>query len=110
MLEGVNEWREKCARLVIERVRTETGGKCWADWLWSAGPAITCDRLATRSRKKCSGSRYLRRLHESTIIRTGSSADEHAGRNHFRKEGWWAHQDLNLEPTDYESAALTVEL
>ena len=24
--------------------------------------------------------------------------------------GWWAHQDLNLEPTDYESAALTVEL
>ena len=20
---------------------------------------------------------------------------------------WWAHQDLNLEPTDYESAALT---
>ena len=21
--------------------------------------------------------------------------------------GWWAHQDLNLEPTDYESAALT---
>ena len=23
---------------------------------------------------------------------------------------WWAHQDSNLEPTDYESAALTVEL
>ena len=23
---------------------------------------------------------------------------------------WWAHKDLNLEPTDYESAALTVEL
>jgi hypothetical protein len=22
-------------------------------------------------------------------------------------EFWWAHQDLNLEPTDYESAALT---
>ena len=21
--------------------------------------------------------------------------------------GWWAHQDLNLGPTDYESAALT---
>ena len=20
---------------------------------------------------------------------------------------WWAHKDLNLEPTDYESAALT---
>ena len=20
---------------------------------------------------------------------------------------WWAHQDLNLQPTDYESAALT---
>lgn len=25
------------------------------------------------------------------------------------KEGW-AAQDLNLEPTDYESAALTIEL
>ena len=24
-----------------------------------------------------------------------------------RTLGWWAHQDLNLEPTDYESAALT---
>ena len=23
---------------------------------------------------------------------------------------WWAHKDSNLEPTDYESAALTVEL
>ena len=21
--------------------------------------------------------------------------------------GWWAHQDLNLEPTNYEFAALT---
>ena len=25
-------------------------------------------------------------------------------------EGWWAHQDLNLEPADYEPAALTIEL
>ena len=24
-----------------------------------------------------------------------------------QQECWWAHQDLNLEPTDYESAALT---
>lgn len=23
---------------------------------------------------------------------------------------WWAHQDSNLEPRDYESPALTVEL
>ena len=29
---------------------------------------------------------------------------------HLTRERWWAHQDLNLEPTDYESAALTVEL
>jgi hypothetical protein len=28
----------------------------------------------------------------------------------WMKLTWWAHQDLNLEPTDYESAALTVEL
>src|SRR6478672_8835818 len=27
-----------------------------------------------------------------------------------RREGWWAHQDLNLEPADYEPAALTFEL
>jgi hypothetical protein len=25
-------------------------------------------------------------------------------------EYWWARQDLNLGPTDYESAALTAEL
>jgi len=24
-----------------------------------------------------------------------------------RGQGWWAHQDLNLEPTNYEFAALT---
>ena len=24
--------------------------------------------------------------------------------------GWWALKDLNLRPTDYESAALTAEL
>ncbi len=23
---------------------------------------------------------------------------------------WWAHQDSNLEPKDYESSALTIEL
>ena len=26
------------------------------------------------------------------------------------QENWWARQDLNLGPTDYESAALTAEL
>ncbi len=25
----------------------------------------------------------------------------------YLEDVWWAHQDLNLEPTDYESAALT---
>src|SRR5208283_5429260 len=30
-----------------------------------------------------------------------------AGKMNRRKDGWWAHQDLNLGPTDYESAALT---
>jgi hypothetical protein len=38
------------------------------------------------------------------------------GCNHGRqrtspyKVFWWAHQDSNLEPKDYESSALTVEL
>jgi hypothetical protein len=27
-----------------------------------------------------------------------------------QKNSWWARQDLNLGPTDYESAALTAEL
>ncbi len=27
-----------------------------------------------------------------------------------QRDGWWARQDLNLGPTDYESAALTAEL
>ena len=26
------------------------------------------------------------------------------------RDSWWAHQDSNLGPTDYESAALTAEL
>src|SRR5690606_34062829 len=29
---------------------------------------------------------------------------------HRRTSMWWAHQDSNLEPRDYESPALTVEL
>ena len=28
----------------------------------------------------------------------------------LRRCSWWARQDLNLGPTDYESAALTAEL
>ena len=27
-----------------------------------------------------------------------------------RTSAWWAHQDSNLEPKDYESSALTIEL
>ena len=27
-----------------------------------------------------------------------------------RERGFWAHQDSNLEPKDYESSALTIEL
>lgn len=28
----------------------------------------------------------------------------------FDSRKWWAHQDSNLEPKDYESSALTIEL
>ena len=38
----------------------------------------------------------------STKVTAEASAEKNAA--------WWAHKDLNLEPTDYESAALTVEL
>lgn len=31
-------------------------------------------------------------------------------RERFVSVRWWAHQDSNLEPRDYESPALTVEL
>ena len=30
--------------------------------------------------------------------------------DNVKSENWWARQDLNLGPTDYESAALTAEL
>ena len=29
---------------------------------------------------------------------------------HAKTGSWWAHQDSNLEPRDYESRALTIEL
>src|SRR5207342_630834 len=32
------------------------------------------------------------------------------GREGFLHSLWWAHQDSNLEPKDYESSALTIEL
>ena len=28
----------------------------------------------------------------------------------YSRNSWWALKDLNLRPTDYESAALTAEL
>jgi hypothetical protein len=31
-------------------------------------------------------------------------------KGNVKTENWWARQDLNLGPTDYESAALTAEL
>ena len=31
-------------------------------------------------------------------------------RKPFDATAWWAHQDSNLEPKDYESSALTIEL
>ena len=34
----------------------------------------------------------------------------HASRSPQAGEGWWARQDSNLGPTDYEPAALTAEL
>jgi hypothetical protein len=54
-------------------------------------------------------------LERYSHIRNGSGAREApafesnpAARNCWKM--WWALQDLNLEPTDYESAALTIEL
>jgi hypothetical protein len=38
------------------------------------------------------------------------AAESKRGRGHFCGGYWWAHQDSNLEPKDYESSALTVEL
>ena len=34
----------------------------------------------------------------------------HASRSPLTGKGWWARQDSNLGPTDYEPAALTAEL
>jgi hypothetical protein len=43
-------------------------------------------------------------------INLGLGTVENFHRHVREMNDWWAHQDLNLEPTDYESAALTVEL
>jgi hypothetical protein len=32
------------------------------------------------------------------------------GMQSMELEGWWAQQDSNLQPKDYESSALTIEL
>ena len=45
-----------------------------------------------------------------TLFRIGS-CDRHCPRHHnplhHNNLNWWAHQDSNLGPADYESAALT---
>ena len=45
----------------------------------------------------------------ATNSQPASSQKERAERESVQNQGneWWAHQDLNLGPTDYESAALT---
>ena len=49
---------------------------------------------------------------ETNAIRFGWDADDKAGRRAFMPSGlrlfWWAQQDSNLQPGDYESLALTV--
>ena len=37
----------------------------------------------------------------------GDGADYQQGLPDSGKKDWWAHQDSNLGPTDYESGALT---
>ena len=46
----------------------------------------------------------------STTMEVSQPASEEKGKGEVpqsQQDGWWAHQDLNLGPTDYESAALT---
>ena len=50
----------------------------------------------------------LRRTNFSIIRRKFNHLPDYAGR--CRTSTWWAHQDSNLEPKDYESSALTIEL
>ena len=47
-----------------------------------------------------------RRAHQPLIARCGAVV----ARPHPETRGWWARQDSNLGPTDYEPAALTAEL
>ena len=67
--------------------------KCWTKGNWPAGVTI---RFA------------------KTTMKDNDDEDNDGRANGaeraVQQRGWWAHQDLNLEPTDYESAALTVEL
>ena len=66
----------------------------------------------------------IQKLHELQVIigiteRCGSEFSRQFFRRHKKRHLgrrlsacflWWAHQDSNLEPRDYESPALTVEL
>ena len=48
------------------------------------------------------------RTHNPVISMGFAKNPDCAGRD--RIADWWAHQDSNLEPKDYESSALTIEL
>ena len=49
-------------------------------------------------------------LHHSSATRYPHSTQSNMQLRDCSRDSWWARQDSNLGPTDYESAALTAEL
>jgi hypothetical protein len=70
----------------------------------AANEVMTAPHAALAVRKANLISVNMKRVIAS---RSAEAAAEPGARSVYSREIWWAHQDLNLEPTDYESAALT---
>lgn len=91
--------------------------------LLQESPRFADEGFLSRTMTRKSGQRFqgfkLRptRVTPDVFVWSRRRDGERSGRQLEKSRGaarelnnWWAHQDLNLEPTDYESAALTVEL
>lgn len=111
------------ARVVIRKSRHDTG--CQAGVVTTRMAAAFQNVNETERRRHatrvCKRSTAAARSISKGVLRLARAALESAESSHLRVRAIrsslviqaserWAHQDLNLEPADYEPAALTVEL
>ena len=92
--QAVSGWRNERSHPDADSIARmcEATGEQIAHWL----PLIEADRARNPEARKV----WLRLAQAAAVITLTVASTQ----------GWWAHQDSNLEPRDYESPALTVEL